>query len=137
MFSAFSKKSAIPNKKGIILFLASFFFYIDGVYTIIDMATSFGGALGFDITGLLMALLLTQVIAFPSAIIFGKLAPKVSNEVLIFVCIIAYTGVALFAMSIVLFIVTARHNRPYIKRAVGQSEADVPLREDRAQNRIQ
>lgn len=218
LFSIFSKKSSVTNKTGIILFLISFFFYIDGVYTIIDMATSFGSALGFDTTELLIALLLTQVIAFPAAIIFGKLAPKVSNEVLIFVCIIAYTGVALFAVfmsaswqfwvlaaavglfqggiqalsrsyftkiipqeqsgalfgildifgkgaafvgtllvglvtqatdsvnfgaipivclfaaGIVFFIVTARHNRPFIKRTVEQSEADVQLLEDQAQS---
>ena len=98
LFSVFSKKSEIPNKKGIILFLIAFFLYIDGVYTIIDMATSFGTALGFDTTNLLLALLLTQVIAFPAAIVFGKLTKKVRNDVLILVCIVAYTGVGLFAV---------------------------------------
>ena len=98
LFSVFSRKSEIPNKKGIILFLIAFFLYIDGVYTIIDMATSFGTALGFDTTNLLLALLLTQVIAFPAAIVFGKLTKKVRNDVLILVCIVAYTGVGLFAV---------------------------------------
>ena len=63
------------------------------------MATSFGTALGFDTTQLLLALLLTQIIAFPSAIVFGILAPKVSNDKLIFVCIVAYTAVAIFAIQ--------------------------------------
>lgn len=98
LFSVFSKKSEIENRKGIILFLIAFFFYIDGVYTVIDMATSFGTALGFDTTGLLLALLLTQFVAFPSTIVFGKLARKISNDKLIFVCIVAYTGIALFAV---------------------------------------
>lgn len=98
LFSVFSKKSDVPNKKGIILFLIAFFLFIDGVYTIIDMATSFGTALGFDTTNLLLALLLTQVIAFPAAIVFGKLAGKVRNDILILVCIVAYTGVGLFAV---------------------------------------
>lgn len=49
----------------------AFFFYIDGVYTIIDMATAYGSALGLDSTGLLLALLVTQFVAFPSEIIFG------------------------------------------------------------------
>ena len=98
LFSVFSKKSDVQNKKGIILFLVAFFLYIDGVYTIIDMATSFGTALGFDSTNLLLALLLTQVIAFPSAIVFGKLTGKVRNDVLILVCIVAYTGIGLFAV---------------------------------------
>ena len=98
LFSVFSKKSDIPNKKGIILYLIAFFLYIDGVYTIIDMATSFGDTLGFDTTTLLLALLLTQIIAFPAAIIMGKLAGKVRNDVLILISICVYTGVGLFAV---------------------------------------
>lgn len=98
LFSVFSKKSDVPNKKGIILFLVAFFLYIDGVYTVIDMATSFGDTLGFDTTNLLLALLLTQIIAFPAAIIMGKLAGKVKNDILILVCIVAYTGIAVFAV---------------------------------------
>lgn len=43
-------------------------FYIDGVYTIIDMATAYGTALGFDTAGLLLALLVLQVVAFPCSI---------------------------------------------------------------------
>ena len=98
LFSVFSKKSDVKNRKGIILYLIAFFLYIDGVYTIIDMATSFGTALGFDTTQLLLALLLTQIIAFPAAILMGKLAGRVKNDVLIFICIVAYTGVGLFAV---------------------------------------
>ncbi len=46
-------------------FLLAFFCYIDGVYTIIDMATAYGTALGLETTGLLLALLVTQIVAFP------------------------------------------------------------------------
>lgn len=63
--------------------MIAFFFYIDGVYTIIDMATAYGSALGLDSTGLLLALLVTQFVAFPSAIIFGKLAKSFKSEKLI------------------------------------------------------
>lgn len=56
------------------MFLLAFFFYIDGVYTIIEMATAYGKAIGFDSTQLLGALLLTQIVAFPSAILFGRLS---------------------------------------------------------------
>lgn len=88
----------MANKKGILLYLIAFFFYIDGVYTIIDMATSFGTALGFDSTSLLLALLVTQIIAFPAAFAYGKLAKKVRNDILILVGIVAYTGIAVFAI---------------------------------------
>ncbi|MGN0805480.1 MAG: MFS transporter [Candidatus Coproplasma sp.] len=98
LFSVFAKKSNVQNKKGILLFLLAFFFYIDGVYTIIDMATSFGTALGFDTTQLLLALLVTQFVAFPAALIFGKLCDKIRNDMLILVSICVYTGVAVFAV---------------------------------------
>lgn len=86
------------QEKKIFLFLLAFFFYIDGVYTIIDMATAYGEALGLDSTGLLLALLLTQVVAFPFAILFGRLARKFSGDQLIPLCILAYFGIAVFAM---------------------------------------
>ena len=78
-------------------FLLAFFCYIDGVYTIIDMATAYGTALGLDTTGLLLALLLTQIVAFPSALIFGRLSAKYPSTTLIPVCVAAYAGIAVFA----------------------------------------
>lgn len=90
----------IKEQKHIFLFLLAFFFFIDGVYTVIDMATAFGSALGFDSTMLLLALLLTQVVAFPFALIFGKAAKKYPNDRLIKICIVAYTCIALFAVQL-------------------------------------
>lgn len=86
------------QEKKIFLFLLAFFFYIDGVYTIIDMATAYGEALGLDSAGLLLALLVTQIVAFPSAILFGRLARRFSGEQLIPLCIAAYFGIAIYVM---------------------------------------
>lgn len=87
----------VKQEKKTFLFLLAFFFYIDGVYTIIDMATAYGSALGLDSTGLLLALLITQIVAFPFAILFGRLAKKYSAEMLITAAIGAYFGIAVFA----------------------------------------
>ena len=87
----------VRKEKKIFLFLLAFFFYIDGVYTIIDMATAYGSALGLDSTGLLLALLVTQIVAFPCTILFGRLARRFRTEHLITVCVVAYIGIALFA----------------------------------------
>ena len=84
--------------KHIFVYLIAFFFFIDGVYTIIDMATAYGTALGLDTTGLLLALLVTQIVAFPFAILFGRLATKYDTGLLIKICIACYTGIALFAI---------------------------------------
>ena len=87
----------LHEDKQVFWFLLAFFCYIDGVYTIIDMATPYGTALGLDTTGLLLALLVTQIVAFPSALIFGRLSAKYPSTTLIPVCIAAYAGIALFA----------------------------------------
>ena len=89
------------KEKHIFVYLLAFFFFIDGVYTIIDMATAYGTALGLDTTGLLLALLLTQIVAFPCSILFGRLSAKYDTGLLIKVCIIAYTCVVLFAVFMV------------------------------------
>ena len=90
----------ISKDKKVFLFLISFFFYIDGVYTIIEMATAYGSALGLNTEGLLVALLVTQIVAFPFALLFGKLSHKYETHSLIQICIIAYTGIALFAVQL-------------------------------------
>ena len=87
----------LHEDKQVFWFLLAFFCYIDGVYTIIDMATAYGTALGLDTTGLLLALLVTQIVAFPSALIFGRLSSKYPSTALIPVCIAAYAGIAVFA----------------------------------------
>ena len=89
------------KEKHVFVYLISFFFFINGVYTIIDMATAYGNALGLDTTGLLLALLVTQIVAFPCAIIFGKLSAKYDTALLIKVCIVCYTCITLFGMFLV------------------------------------
>ena len=89
---------SVRKQKKIFLFLIAFFFFIDGVYTIIDMATAYGSALGLDSTGLLLALLVTQFVAFPFSILFGRLAEKYDTGKLVLTCIAAYTGITVFAV---------------------------------------
>ena len=64
------------------------------------MATDYGLALGLDSTGLLLALLVTQIVAFPCAIIFGRLSAKHDSGKLMKICIICYTCITLFAMTL-------------------------------------
>ena len=87
----------IARNKAVLLYMVAFFFYIDGVHTVISMATSYGSALGIDSTQLVLALLVTQFVAFPSAIIYGKLAGKVGTLKMILIAVAAYMGIVLFA----------------------------------------
>lgn len=88
----------IFHEKKVLYFILAFFFYIDGVYTIIDLATAYGTSLGLDQTRLLLALLLTQIVAFPSAILFGYLANSQPVSKLIKIGIIAYLCISIFAL---------------------------------------
>ena len=91
---------SLGKQKRILFFMLAFFFYIDGVYTIIGMAASYGGAVGIDSTQMILALLLTQIIAFPFALLFGRLAKRFHARRLIEVCIIGYFGITLFALQL-------------------------------------
>ena len=87
----------IGKEKEIFMFLLAYFFFIDGVYTIIDMATAYGQALHLNETALLIALLITQFVAWPCTIMFGRLSQKYETVKLIKICIIAYFGITLYA----------------------------------------
>lgn len=87
----------IRKEKHIFIFLLAFFFFIDGVYTVIDMATAYGQALGLDSTGLLLALLVTQIVAFPSVLVLNRVAKKVGPTRILTLCIVAYLGISIYA----------------------------------------
>ena len=89
----------VRRDRKIFWFLAAFFFYIDGVYTIIDMATAYGKDVGISDTDLMLALLLMQVVAFPCSILFGGLAKRLESQKLIRVSILGYLGIVLFALQ--------------------------------------
>ena len=78
-------------------YMIAYFFYIDGVHTIIKLSTSYGTDLGIDSTQLVLALLVTQFVAFPSAIIYGRLSSKYGTRRMLLIAIAAYFGITLFA----------------------------------------
>lgn len=69
----------IFTHKRVFLFIVAYFFYIDGVNTIISISTSYGSKLGLDDISMILALLVTQIVAVPFSILFGKLADRVGS----------------------------------------------------------
>ena len=80
----------IVSNRGLFLFVLAYFFYIDGVGTIISISTAYGTALGLGAVGMILALLVTQIVAMPSAILFGKLTKKFSTRRMILFAIAVY-----------------------------------------------
>lgn len=89
---------SLRDDKKVLMFLISFLFYIDGVYTMISMATAYGTSLGLSSNGLILALLVTQIVAFPCAVFFGKISKKYDTGLLIKICIIAYLLISIYGI---------------------------------------
>lgn len=84
----------------IYLFLLGYFFYIDGVGTIIAMATSVGTDLGLSANELIIMLLVVQIVAFPCSIMYGYLARRFGTRTMLFVGIATYIVICIFGLSL-------------------------------------
>jgi UMF1 family MFS transporter len=87
----------IGGDKTLLWFLLAYWCYIDGVNTIIKMAVDYGLSLGLNQSALITALLITQFVGFPAALLFGWLGKKTGPRAGIFIAIAVYTGAAGYA----------------------------------------
>ncbi len=86
----------IRHLRTVLLFLVAYWFYIDGVDTIIRMAVDYGMSIGFSSNDLIVALLITQFVGFPSALVFGKLGQRWSARKSIFIAIGIYIFITIW-----------------------------------------
>jgi UMF1 family MFS transporter len=87
----------IGKYREIVLFLVAYWLYIDAVNTIIKMAVDYGVALGLPTSSLLAALLLTQFVAFPAALLFGMLGDRIGAKRGILIGIAVYSAATVYA----------------------------------------
>ena len=81
----------IFRRRGLFLFVLAYFFYIDGVGTIISISTAYGTTLGLGSVGMILALLVTQIVAMPCSILFANLADKITARKALIGAILVYT----------------------------------------------
>ncbi len=95
---------SILQNKAILLFIIAYFFYIDGVGTIISMSTNYGSTLGLGTVGMILALLVTQIVAMPCSILFGRWSKRLGALKLIGIAVGVYAFITLvgFAMGFLL-----------------------------------
>ncbi len=86
----------IRHLKTVLLFLLAYWFYIDGVDTIIKMAVDYGISIGFESNDLIIALLIVQFVGFPAALIFGRLGERWGVRPSIFLAIVVYIAVTIW-----------------------------------------
>lgn len=87
-------KNIARNKK-LLFFLLAYFFYIDGVGTVISMSTSYGTTLGLDATGMILALMVTQLIAFPCAILYSNFSQRIGSYRMILGAVLVYSFICI------------------------------------------
>lgn len=89
----------ILSNKVVLFFILAYFFYIDGVGTIISMATNYGSTLGLGTIGMILALLVTQIVAMPFSILFGNWGKKYGALKMITIAVVVYTFITIIGFG--------------------------------------
>lgn len=95
--NVFATLREIMANKPLFVYILAYFFYIDGVHTIISMSTSYGSNLGLDSSGMLLALLLVQLLGLPFCLVYIRLSAKFGARAMIGVGVCIYMFICVFA----------------------------------------
>ncbi|MGB0657950.1 MAG: MFS transporter [Gammaproteobacteria bacterium] len=92
--------SEVRKYKNVAIFLLAYWFYMDGIDTIVRMATAYGTDIGLDAASMITALILTQFVGFPSTLIFGYFADRFGFKKILTIGILIYILISIFASRI-------------------------------------
>jgi len=90
----------ITHQKNVVLFLIAFFLYIDGVHTVIFLASMFANGIGIGQESIITALILVQFVAVPATLIWSYVANSYGDKTVIYITIFIYIGVIIYSMSL-------------------------------------
>ncbi len=92
--------SEVRKYKNVAIFLLAYWFYMDGIDTIVRMATAYGTDIGLEASSMITALILTQFVGFPSTLIFGYFADRLGFKKILTIGILIYILISIFASRI-------------------------------------
>ncbi|MED6343701.1 MAG: MFS transporter [Pseudomonadota bacterium] len=90
----------VRKYKNVAIFLLAYWFYMDGIDTIVRMATAYGTDIGLEASSMITALILTQFVGFPSTLIFGYFADRLGVKKILTIGILIYILISIFASRI-------------------------------------
>ena len=90
----------VRKYKNVAIFLLAYWFYMDGIDTIVRMATAYGSDIGLEASSMITALILTQFVGFPSTLIFGYFADRLGFKKILTIGILIYILISIFASRI-------------------------------------
>ena len=90
----------VRKYKNVAIFLLAYWFYMDGIDTIVRMATAYGTDIGLEASSMITSLILTQFVGFPSTLIFGYFADRLGFKKILTIGILIYILISIFASRI-------------------------------------
>jgi UMF1 family MFS transporter len=91
---------SVYKYKNAFIFLIAFFLFIDGAHTVIYMASTFALNLGLETNAIIQALILVQIVAFPATLIWGYVAGRFGDKLVLYITIISYVFIIIYSTTL-------------------------------------
>ena len=96
----FTTLKNISKHKNAFLFLLAFFLYIDGVHTVMALASTFALNLGLESSAVIVGLILVQFVAFPATLVWSRIAASRGDRFVINICIFVYIAIVVYSTTL-------------------------------------